>query len=131
MVERDAKRGTIVYLDPDSGKKVETPVTGGRVKCQWKADWAMRWSALGVDYEMCGKDLIDSVTLSSKICRALGATPPENFIYELFLDEAGGKISKSKGNGLTVDEWLTYASPRACRCSCTRSPRRPRSCSST
>ena len=73
----------------------------------------MRWSALGVDYEMCGKDLIDSVTLSSKICRALGAAPPENFIYELFLDETGGKISKSKGNGLTIDEWLTYASPES------------------
>jgi lysyl-tRNA synthetase, class I len=113
MVERDAKRGTIVYLDPETGKKVETPVTGGRVKCQWKADWALRWTALRVDYEMCGKDLIDSVTLSSKICRALGGTPPENFIYELFLDEAGGKISKSKGNGLTVDEWLTYASPES------------------
>jgi lysyl-tRNA synthetase class 1 len=110
MVERNAKAGTIVYLDPDTGTKVETPVTGGRVKCQWKADWAMRWTALGVDYEMCGKDLIDSVTLSSKICRALGGTPPESFIYELFLDDAGGKISKSKGNGLTVDEWLTYAS---------------------
>ena len=88
-------------------------MTGGRVKAQWKADWAMRWTALGVDYEMCGKDLIDSVKLSSKICRALGATPPENFIFELFLDEAGGKISKSKGNGLTVDEWLTYASPES------------------
>ena len=113
IVERDAKRGTIVYVDPETGGRVETPITGGRVKCQWKADWAMRWSALGVDYEMCGKDLIDSVTLSSKICRALGATPPENFIYELFLDEAGGKISKSKGNGLTVDEWLTYASPES------------------
>src|SRR6185503_11904508 len=110
MVERNAKTGTIVYLDPDTGQKVETPVTGGRVKCQWKADWALRWTALGVDYEMCGKDLIDSVTLSSKICRALGGVPPENFIYELFLDEAGGKISKSRGNGLTVDEWLTYAS---------------------
>ena len=113
MVERNAKAGTIVYVDPASGKRVETSVTGGAVKCQWKADWAMRWSALGVDYEMCGKDLIDSVTLSSKICRALGGTPPENFIYELFLDEAGGKISKSKGNGLTVDEWLTYATPES------------------
>ena len=113
MIERDAKKGTIVYLDPDTGKKVETSVTGGAVKCQWKADWALRWTALGVDYEMCGKDLIDSVTLSSKICRALGGTPPENFIYELFLDDAGGKISKSKGNGLTVDEWLTYASPES------------------
>jgi lysyl-tRNA synthetase class 1 len=113
MVEHDAERGTVVYVDPDTGKKVETSVTGGNVKCQWKADWAMRWTALGVDYEMCGKDLIDSVTLSSKICRALGGTPPESFIYELFLDEAGGKISKSKGNGLTVDEWLTYASPES------------------
>ena len=113
MVEQDALKGTIVYVDPETGRRVETSVTGGAVKCQWKADWAMRWSALGVDYEMCGKDLIDSVTLSSKICRALGGTPPENFIYELFLDEAGGKISKSKGNGLTVDEWLTYASPES------------------
>jgi lysyl-tRNA synthetase class 1 len=113
MVERDPKKGTVVYLDPDTGRKVETSVTGGRVKCQWKADWAMRWTALGVDYEMCGKDLIDSVTLSSRICRALGGTPPESFIYELFLDDQGGKISKSKGNGLTVDEWLTYASPES------------------
>ena len=113
MVERNAKKGTIVYLDPDTGKKVETSVTGGAVKCQWKADWAMRWTALGVDYEMCGKDLINSVTLSSKICRALGGTPPENFVYELFLDQEGGKISKSKGNGLTIEEWLTYASPES------------------
>ena len=92
---------------------ITTPVTGGRVKCQWKADWALRWAALGVDYEMSGKDLIDSVTLSSKICRALGAQPPEGFNYELFLDETGGKISKSKGNGLTIDEWLAYASPES------------------
>ena len=113
MVERDPKKGTITYVDPDTKEKIETPVTGGRVKCQWKADWALRWTALGVDYEMCGKDLIDLVTLSSKICRALGATPPESFIYELFLDEAGGKISKSKGNGLTIEEWLTYASPES------------------
>jgi lysyl-tRNA synthetase, class I len=113
MIERDAKKGTVVYLDPDTAKKVETTVTGGRVKCQWKADWAMRWTALGVDYEMCGKDLIDSVTLSSKICRALGGTPPENFVYELFLDDKGEKISKSKGNGLTIEEWLAYASPES------------------
>jgi len=112
-LERHPDRGTIVYLDPDTGEKVETPVTGGRVKCQWKADWAMRWVALGVDYEMSGKDLIDSVTLSSKICRALGATPPETLIYELFLDEKGQKISKSLGNGLTIDEWLTYATPES------------------
>ncbi len=88
-------------------------MTGGRVKCQWKADWAMRWAALGVDYEMAGKDLIDSVTLSSKICRALGGTPPEGFNYELFLDEKGEKISKSKGNGMTIEEWLEYASPES------------------
>ena len=73
----------------------------------------MRWTALGVDYEMAGKDLIDSVTLSSKICRALGATPPEGFNYELFLDEKGEKISKSKGNGITIDDWLTYAPPES------------------
>ena len=88
-----------------------TPVTGGRSKLQWKPDWAMRWVALGVDYEMAGKDLIDSVKLSGEICRALGGTPPEGFNYELFLDEKGQKISKSKGNGLTIDEWLRYASP--------------------
>ncbi len=113
MVERHPKRGTVVYIDPDTGKKVETAVTGGAVKCQWKADWAMRWTALGIDYEMAGKDLIDSVTLSSKICKALGGTPPEGFNYELFLDEKGEKISKSKGNGLTIEEWLTYASPES------------------
>src|SRR6185295_16490781 len=113
MVERNARKGTIVYLDPDTGQKVETTVTGGAVKCQWKADWAMRWVALGVDYEMAGKDLIDSVKLSGAITRALGGTPPEGFNYELFLDEQGQKISKSKGNGLTIDEWLRYASPES------------------
>ncbi len=109
MVERDPGRGTIVYIDPQTGEKVETKVTGGAVKCQWKADWALRWASLGVDYEMAGKDLIDSVTLSSRICKALGKQPPEGFNYELFLDENGQKISKSKGNGLTIDEWLAYA----------------------
>ena len=113
MIERNVAAGTIVYLDPDTGKKVETKVTGGAVKCQWKADWAMRWTALGVDYEMAGKDLIESVTLSSRICKALGGTPPEGFNYELFLDDKGQKISKSKGNGLTIDQWLTYASPES------------------
>jgi lysyl-tRNA synthetase class 1 len=113
MIERHPKKGTVVYIDPETRERVETPVTGGRVKAQWKADWALRWTALGVDYEMCGKDLIDSVALSSRICRALGGTPPETFVYELFLDEAGGKISKSKGNGLAVDAWLTYASPES------------------
>ena len=113
MVERDAKKGSIVYIDPETNEKVETKVTGGAVKCQWKADWALRWTALGVDYEMAGKDLIDSVTLSSKICKAMGGTPPEGFNYELFLDDQGTKISKSKGNGLTIEEWLTYASPES------------------
>jgi len=112
-VERDVERGMIAYLDPETGERIETTVTGGAVKCQWKADWAMRWAALGVDYEMAGKDLIDSVTLSSKICRALGSAPPEGFNYELFLDQGGQKISKSKGNGLTIDEWLSYASPQS------------------
>jgi lysyl-tRNA synthetase class 1 len=113
MVERNVSKGTVVYIDPDTGEKTETAVTGGRVKCQWKADWAMRWFALGIDYEMAGKDLIDSVKLSSRICTALGGAPPEGFNYELFLDEQGQKISKSKGNGLTIDEWLRYASPES------------------
>jgi lysyl-tRNA synthetase class 1 len=113
IVAHDTKAGTITYDDPDSGKGVTTPVTGGRCKLQWKPDWAMRWLALGVDYEMAGKDLIDSVKLSGEICRALGGAPPEGFNYELFLDEQGQKISKSKGNGLTIEEWLRYASPES------------------
>jgi lysyl-tRNA synthetase class 1 len=106
VVEWHPERGTIVY--DEDGKKTEVPVTGGHVKCQWKADWAMRWLALGVDYEMSGKDLISSVELSSKILSKIGGEPPEGFNYELFLDEQGQRISKSKGNGLSVDEWLTY-----------------------
>ena len=113
VVAHDAKAGTITYEDPDSKERVTTLVTGGRCKLQWKPDWAMRWYAMGIDYEMAGKDLIDSVKLSSEICRALGGTPPEGFNYELFLDENGQKISKSKGNGLTIDEWLRYASPES------------------
>jgi lysyl-tRNA synthetase, class I len=113
VTAHDAKAGTITYEDPDTRQHVTTPVTGGRCKLQWKPDWAMRWAALGVDYEMAGKDLIDSVKLSGEICRALGAAPPEGFNYELFLDENGQKISKSKGNGLTIDEWLRYASPES------------------
>ncbi|MBO9411463.1 MULTISPECIES: lysine--tRNA ligase [unclassified Ruegeria] len=111
-LERNVSKGTIVYQEPD-GEKVEIPVTGGNVKMQWKPDWAMRWAALGVDYEMSGKDLIDSVTQSSKICRALGKQPPEALSYELFNDEQGQKISKSKGNGLSMEEWLTYAAPES------------------
>jgi lysyl-tRNA synthetase class 1 len=109
IVEIKASEGTIVYEHPETGKLVETPVTGGNCKLQWKPDWAMRWYALGVDYEMAGKDLIPSVELGNKIVKALGGTPPEGFNYELFLDETGQKISKSKGNGLSVEEWLTYA----------------------
>ncbi|TGD99110.1 lysine--tRNA ligase [Methylobacterium nonmethylotrophicum] len=105
--------GTIVWRDPVTGEAYETPVTGGHAKLQWKPDWAMRWVALGVDYEMAGKDLIDSVKLSGQIARALGAEPPEGFNYELFLDEKGQKISKSKGNGLTIDEWLAYGTPES------------------
>jgi lysyl-tRNA synthetase class 1 len=113
VVEHDAKAGTITYEHPDRGGRITTLVTGGRCKLQWKPDWAMRWVALGVDYEMAGKDLIDSVKLSGEICRTLGGTPPEGFNYELFLDENGQKISKSKGNGLTIEEWLRYASPES------------------
>jgi lysyl-tRNA synthetase class 1 len=113
VLAHDAKAGTITYEDPDTKEKVTTPVTGGLCKLQWKPDWAMRWYALGVDYEMAGKDLIDSVKLSGEICRAIGGLPPEGFNYELFLDEKGQKISKSKGNGLTIDEWLRYASPES------------------
>ncbi len=112
IIERNAEAGTIVYKDED-GVLVETPVTGGRCKLQWKADWAMRWFALDVDYEMSGKDLIDSVRLSGRICRILGGTPPCGFTYELFLDDKGEKISKSKGNGLAVEEWLRYAPPES------------------
>jgi lysyl-tRNA synthetase class 1 len=113
VVAHDARAGTITYEDPETKERVTAPVTGGHCKLQWKPDWAMRWLALGVDYEMAGKDLIDSVKLSGEICRALGAAPPEGFNYELFLDEKGQKISKSKGNGLTIDEWLRYASPES------------------
>jgi lysyl-tRNA synthetase class 1 len=108
VIARDEDAGTIAYEDEDGGTH-EVPVTGGHCKLQWKADWAMRWVALGVDYEMSGKDLIDSVKLSGRICRILGAKPPEGFTYELFLDENGEKISKSRGNGLAVEEWLRYA----------------------
>jgi lysyl-tRNA synthetase class 1 len=113
VTAHDAKAGTITYEDPETKSLVTTPVTGGRCKLQWKPDWAMRWVALGIDYEMAGKDLIDSVKLSGEICRALGGSPPEGFNYELFLDEKGQKISKSKGNGLTIEEWLRYASPES------------------
>jgi lysyl-tRNA synthetase class 1 len=109
----DPLAGTVTWTDPTTGDIFETSVRGGACKLQWKADWAMRWFALQVDYEMSGKDLIDSVKLSGRICRILGGQPPEGMTYELFLDPDGQKISKSKGNGLSVDEWLTYAPPES------------------
>jgi lysyl-tRNA synthetase, class I len=116
--------GTVVYRDPDDGSLVEVPVTGGRCKLQWRADWALRWTALGVDYEMYGKDLIDSVKVSSRLCRVMGGEPPEGFSYELFLDEHGHKISKSIGNGLTVEEWLTYGTKDSLRLFLYHAPRK-------
>ena len=102
----DADEGLIAFQD--GNERVVQSALGGQAKLQWKVDWAMRWVALGVDYEMAGKDLIDSVTQSGRIARVLGGRPPEGFNYEMFLDEKGEKISKSKGNGLSIDEWLTY-----------------------
>jgi lysyl-tRNA synthetase class 1 len=113
VVGRNSATGTISYIDPSTDDVRDTEVTGGKCKLQWKCDWAMRWMALGVDYEMSGKDLIDSVTQSSKIVRALGSTPPAGLSYELFLDANGEKISKSKGNGLSVEDWLRYGSPES------------------
>ena len=104
----DAEKGLIRFVD--GGHEIEHCIFGGAAKLQWKVDWAMRWVALGVDYEMSGKDLTDSVTQSGKIAAVLGGRKPEGMIYELFLDENGEKISKSKGNGLTIDQWLTYGS---------------------
>jgi len=127
MIERNVAKGTVVYVDPDTGEKTETAVTGGKVKCQWKADWAMRWFALGVDYEMAGKDLIDSVVQSGKIARVLGGRPPEGFNYEMFLDEKGEKISKSKANGLSLEEWLRYGSEPSLSFYIYREPKRAKS----
>jgi len=123
VVEQNPQAGTIVYID-DAGKRTEVPVTGGHCKLQWKADWAMRWRALDVDYEMSGKDLIDSVRLSSRICKILDGRPPEGFNYELFLDENGEKVSKSRGNGLTLEDWLRYASPESLSLYMFQSPRK-------
>lgn len=107
VIEHNLDKGTITYIN-EEGEKIATKVTDGACKLQWKVDWAMRWYALDVDYEMSGKDLIPSVELSSKICSILGKKPPLNFTYELFLDKNGEKISKSKGNGLSIEEWLRY-----------------------
>ena len=104
---------SIVYTEPTNNSKVEVKVTGGNCKLQWKVDWAMRWMSLGVDYEMCGKDLTESVELATKVCKVNNKKAPINLIYEMFLDEKGEKISKSVGNGISVDQWLRYASPQS------------------
>jgi len=111
-LERHPERGTIVFADED-GTPTEVPVTGGYVKLTWRPDWAARWTALGVDYEMSGKDLVDSIRVSTRVARALGGEPPETFTYELFMDEQNQKISKSKGNGLTMEQWLRYGAPES------------------
>ena len=122
----DAAAGTIAFTDED-GAEITQSALGGLSKLQWKVDWAMRWVALGVDYEMAGKDLIDSTIQSGKIARILGGRPPEGFNYEMFLDEKGEKISKSKGNGLTLDQWLTYGSEESLAFFAYREPRKAKS----
>jgi lysyl-tRNA synthetase, class I len=108
MKSVDAKAGTITFDDED-GTETTLGVTGGQVKLQWKPDFGMRWAALGVDFEMFGKDHQDNAPIYSKICKILGVRPPTQYVYELFLDEKGEKISKSKGNGISVEQWLAYA----------------------
>tara|TARA_B100000686_G_scaffold294082_1_gene324044 strand:- start:151 stop:1713 length:1563 start_codon:yes stop_codon:yes gene_type:complete len=111
IIEIKKKEGKIVYQN--ANKKIETEIINGKCKLQWKVDWAMRWYTFNVDYEMYGKDLIESATISSKICKTLGKKSPNGFAYEMFLDEKGEKISKSKGNGITIEQWLKYASPES------------------
>ena len=111
VIEIKKKEGKIIYKNRD--KEIETEVINGKCKLQWKVDWAMRWYAFDIDYEMYGKDLIESAILSSKICQILGKKSPNGFAYEMFLDEKGEKISKSKGNGITIEQWLKYASPES------------------
>ena len=111
LISMDAKKGTVIFKNND--KKLETNILDGNCKLQWKVDWAMRWFTFDVDFEMYGKDLTESAILSNKICKALGKTPPNGFAYELFLDEKGEKISKSKGNGISIEQWLRYASPES------------------
>ena len=106
------QKDSIIIFD-NNGKDLETSILDGKCKLQWKVDWAMRWYALDVDFEMYGKDLIESAILSTKIIKLLGKVNPSGFAYELFLDEKGEKISKSKGNGITIDQWLEYASPES------------------
>ena len=109
--EIDKEKSKIIF--DNEGKELESSILDGKCKLQWKVDWAMRWFALDVDFEMYGKDLIESAILSTKIIKLIGKTNPSGFAYELFLDEKGEKISKSKGNGITIDQWLEYASPES------------------
>ena len=111
VLEIDEKNSKIIF--DNNGKKLEKSILDGNCKLQWKVEWAMRWYAIDVDFEMYGKDLIESAILSTKIIKLLGKTNPSGFSYELFLDEKGEKISKSKGNGITIDQWLKYASPES------------------
>ena len=111
LVSMDKKNGKVIF--DNEGKKIETDVLNGNCKLQWKVDWAMRWFTFDVDFEMYGKDLTESAILSNKICSILGKKPPNGFAYELFLDEKGEKISKSKGNGISIEQWLRYASPES------------------
>jgi len=111
IIEIDEKNSKIIF--DNNGNKLEKSILDGECKLQWKVDWAMRWYVLDVDFEMYGKDLIESAILSTKIINLLGKTNPSGFAYELFLDEKGEKISKSKGNGITIDEWLDFASPES------------------
>jgi len=122
----DAEAGIIAFTDED-GARIEQSALGGLSKLQWKVDWAMRWVALGVDYEMSGKDLIDSTIQSGKIARILGGRPPDGFNYEMFLDEKGEKISKSKGNGISLEEWLTYGTDESLAFFAYREPRKAKS----
>ena len=108
IVERNIENGTIAYQDSENNL-VETSIANGECKLQWRPDWGMRWSALEVDYEMYGKDLIASADIATKICKIIGGKAPKTMHYELFLDENGQKISKSKGNGLSIEKWLRYA----------------------
>jgi lysyl-tRNA synthetase class 1 len=108
----DADNGIIEFLDED-GSVIRTSALNGAAKLQWKVDWAMRWHQLGVDYEMYGKDLIDSFVVSKKIVKLFGSEPPVGMSYELFVDENGKKISKSVGNGVSVEEWMQYGTPDA------------------
>jgi len=122
ILEIDEKNSKIIF--DNSGKKLEKSILDGNCKLQWKVDWAMRWYAIDVDFEMYGKDLIESAILSTKIIKLLGKTNPSGFSYELFLDEKGEKISKSKGNGITIDQWLKYASPESLSLFMYQNPRR-------